>query len=264
MNTADSYPEFRPAEAERFASQSPQFRDFLNWEDGVLWELLNSEASYQRMAAFSLSGMPAVASLTHHLSVILEPVDELGETDPSAASLADRARRAIGSMIRVVMETNGFRKTGLLKGVAPDPRRLFVRASVYELIPIGEGAEPEPFNWDRYVHRASFINVLSLSPWIGSRAVPSMYGPDRRWFYLSSEDVDVPVNDEEQLRIRLAQIKARFEILLKDSPRNFVKLGVYQTDFYEICRMLDGIVNDPDEFSDPEHLLFSELEKKGQ
>lgn len=105
MALPHSYPAFRPADATLFAAQSPQFRDFLEWEGGVLWELLNSETSYQRMAAFSLSGMPAVASLTHHLSVILEPVDELGETDASAASLGDRARRAIGSMIRVVIES---------------------------------------------------------------------------------------------------------------------------------------------------------------
>lgn len=41
-----------------------------------------------------------------------------------------------------------------------------------------------------------------------------------------------------------------------------MKLSVYQTDFYEICRMLYGIVNDPDEFSDPEELLFSLHQKQ--
>lgn len=252
-----SFPAFRPADSAVFASHAPQFRDFLDWEDGVLWQLLNSEGAYQRMAAFSLSGMPALASLTHQLSIILESVDELGEADPAAATLADRARRAIGSMIRVVMEANGFRKTSTLRSVPPDPRRLFVRAAVYELTPLGEGVEPIPFDWDKYARRSSFANVLSLCPSLSYRPVPSMYDPDRRWFYLSSLDVDVPVDEEERLRYLFAEVRRGFAGVLRDSPHYYARLHAYKTDFVEICRMLTSIVSDPEQFEDPEALLYA-------
>lgn len=148
-------------------------------------------------------GLPAVASITHLLAPILAPIDELAETDPEAGKTADRARRAIGSMVRVVLEANGFRKTGTQRAVPPEPRRLFVRAEVYEQAPPAPPEEGEFFDWDKYALQASFANVHSLSPDLGGRPLPSMYSPDQRWFLLSSLDIDVPTASEDQLRLAL-------------------------------------------------------------
>jgi len=64
-------------------------------------------------------------------------------------------------MIREVMEANGYRKTGKLRAVPPEPRRLFVRAEVFERAPLPR--EPKTFDWDRYVMAAPFHQVRQLS-----------------------------------------------------------------------------------------------------
>ncbi len=248
---------FRPVDAESFQESSPHFGDFVTWNQGRLWQLINSEPVYRQMAAFSLRGLPAVASITHLLAPILAPIDELAETDPEAGKTADRARRAIGSMVRAVLEANGFRKTGTQRAVPPEPRRLFVRAEVYEQAPPAPPEEGESFDWDKYAVQASFANVRSLSPDLGGRPLPSMYSPDRRWFLLSSLDIDVPTASEDQLRIALDAVKRSYQAERSKPTLNYRRLWVHQIDFYELCNLLFGLVSDADEFADPQELLES-------
>lgn len=246
---------FQAANPDHFAVNSPQFRDLLQWDNGSLWALINSEAAYQQMAAFSLRGLPAVASITHHLDCILEPIDGQAELDDAASALAHRIRRGIGSMIRTVMEANGFRKTGVLRAVPPEPRRLFAKAEVYERIPPGEGTVRDEFPWDQHALGASFAAVRRLAPHLSIRALPSMYSPDKRWFYLSSLDIDVLTTDEEELRSLLPQLKQGYQSALDNNPKSHLRLAAYRGDFIEVCLMLSDLATDPDEFVDPDTLL---------
>jgi len=250
-----SIPPFNPANPDVFASQSRQFNEFLLWDEGSLWRLINSEAAYLQMAAFTLRGSPAVAGITQHLDLILEPIDTLANSDPQAEQLAHRVRRAIGSMIRAVMEANGFRKTGVLRAVPPEPRRLFVRSEVYERIPVGENSFDVEFNWDQFALGASFATVRRLAPRMGIRALPSMYSPDKRWFYLSSLDEAVHTTDEEELRVYEAELKKSFQSIRENNPNSLFRLAAYYGDYLEVCMMLYELSTDPDEFADPDQRL---------
>ncbi|MHC9010130.1 hypothetical protein ACYX79_00640 [Stenotrophomonas rhizophila] len=247
-----SIPHFSPADPGRFALQSPQFNDFLNWDEGSLWRLINSEAAYLQMAAFSLRGSPAVAGITQHLDLILQPIDTQAQTDPQAEQLGHRARRAIGSMIRAVLEVNGFRKTGILRAVAPEPRRLFVRSEVYERVPVGEGTEAMEPNWDQFALGSSFATVRKLASRMSIRALPSMYSPDKRWFYLSSLDIAVRTTDEEELRLYEADLKSGYNSIKANNSGSLLRLATYYGDYLEVCTMLYELSTDPDEFADPD------------
>lgn len=250
-----SIPHFSPADPGRFAKEAPQFSDFLNWDNGSLWRLINSEAAYLQMAAFSLRGSPAVAGITQHLDLILEPIDTRAETDAGAEKLSHRARRAIGSMIRAVMEANGFRKAGILRAVPPEPRRLFVRSEVYERTPAGESTLEEELNWDQYALGASFASVRRLAPRMSIRALPSMYSPDRRWFYLSSLDIGVCTTDEEDLRRLEHDLGGSVKSIRENNPQSLLRLATYYGDFLEVCTMLHELSTDPYEFADPDARL---------
>jgi len=252
-----SIPHFTPADPGRFAIEAPQFNDFLNWDHGSLWRLINSEAAYLQMAAFSLRGKPAVAGITQHLDLILEAIDTRAETDAVAEKLSHRARRAIGSMIRAVLEANGFRKAGILRAVPPEPRRLFVRAEVYERIPAGESTLEEELNWDQYALGASFASVRRLAPRMSIRALPSIYSPNRRWFYLSSLDIGVLTTDEEKLRCLEHDLRGCIRSIRDNTPQNLLRLAAYYGDFLEVCIMLHELSTDPYEFADPDARLES-------
>lgn len=252
-----SIPHFTPADPGRFTMEAPQFNDFLNWDNGSLWRLINSEAAYLQMAAFSLRGNPAVAGITQHLDLILEPLDTRAESDALAEKLSHRARRAIGSMIRAVLEANGFRKAGILRAVPPEPRRLFVRAEVYERIPAGESTLEEELNWDQYALGASFASVRRLAPRMSIRALPSMYSPDKRWFYLSSLDIGVRTTDEEKLRRLELDLGGSVKSIRDNNPQGLLRLATYYGDFLEVCTMLHELSTDPYEFADPDSRLES-------
>ena len=188
---------FRAASREGFRARAPVFADLVDHDQGRLWNLINSEASYIRMVVLTQSGMPAVAGITPQLDAFLRPIDDQAESDPDAERLADRLRRGIGSMVREVMEANGFHKTGQLRAVPPEPRRIFRRAEVYTQSP---RVEPADFDWDGFLAKADYAAVRRLSPELDRRRPPSMYSPDKRSLYLTSLDTDVSCDDESALR----------------------------------------------------------------
>jgi hypothetical protein len=253
-------PLFRFASAEAFRSRCPQFSDFLLWEQGSLWALINSEPVYQQLAAFSLRELPAVASITHLLDPILAPIDYRAAEEPEAARLAGRLRRAIGSMIREVLEANGFRKTGRLRAVAPKPRRLFVRAEVFELVsPKPPLEDDDGFDWDEFAQIATFKQICQLSPDLSGRRLPSMYSPDRRWFYVSSQDIGVQTSSEKRLRQLLEAVRRSYHFELDRPKVDHGRLHTQRVDFYELCRLIANLVPDPDDFADPDILLEQAL-----
>lgn len=196
---------FRPADASKFRERAQMFAVFIDWDGGRLWETINSETAFHQMVAFTARGLPAVAGITHLLDPFLVDIDERAVQDPTAEREADQLRRAIGSMIREVLEANGYRKTGKLRAVPPEPRRLFVRAEVFERGPVPKA--PKPFDWDRFAMSASFDTVRRLSPELGNRRLPSMYSPDGAWFYISSLDVDVACGEHEEVEAALRNMR---------------------------------------------------------
>lgn len=240
-------PPFRSAEPGDFRKQAPQFAELLNYAGGQLWRLINSEGSYIRMAVYTHSDMPAVAALTHALEQFLGPVDERAESDPEAAVLARNLRQAIGSMIRAVMEANGFRKTGRVRSVPPEPRRMFRRSEVYrQVLP----DRPADFDWDAFLAHASFAEVRRLSPELDGRRPPSLYDPDKHLYYSSSLDQEIECQSEASLRHSYEALLASWRHHAREPLLRPLHLHTLRVDIAEVVGMLMKVVENPDEFED--------------
>ena len=239
----DRFPPFRPADAAKFRDRAQMFASFVDWDGGRLWAAINSETAFNQMVAFTSRGLPAVAGITHILDRFLIEIDDLALHDAGAGREADQLRRAIGSMVREVLEANGYRKTGNLRAVPPEPRRLFVRAEVFERAPLPR--DSKPFDWDRYAMAASFHEVRQLSPELANRRLPSMYSPDRAWFYISSLDLDVPCVDVGKVEIALLKMRDMYQSRQKPnlSPR---KAFVMDIDLQELEAIRGRLTGAPD------------------
>lgn len=242
---------FRPASAEKFAERCPQFGEFLTWDRGCLWETINSESAYQLMAAETFKGHAAIGGITQLLVQTLTAADDAARDAPEQQRFADRMRQAIGSMVREVMEANRFRKTGRLRAVPPNPIRLFVRAEVFELTPPTMPATEEGFDWDAFAAKTSFSQIQKLSPELGNRRLPSMYCPNRQWYYLSSLDLDVPCADAAQLRLMLREVRGSFKLAMAQADINPLRLHLLKADFVEVFGMLSDLEDVLCEADDP-------------
>lgn len=238
----ERFPPFRPADAAKFRERAQMFASFVDWDAGRLWAAINSETAFNQMVAFTSRGLPAVAGITHILDPFLIDIDDRALHDPEAGREADQVRRAVGSMIREVMEANGYRKTGKLRAVPPEPRRIFVRAEVFERAPLPR--EPKPFDWDRYVMGAPFHQVRQLSPELGNRRLPSMYSPDRAWFYISSLDLDVACGDPQRVEIALLQMRDMYRSR-RNPDLSPLKAFVMDLDLQELEAIHERLTDEP-------------------
>lgn len=238
----DRFPIFNPADAGKFRNRAQMFASFVDWDAGRLWAAINSETAFNQMVAFTSRGLPAVAGITHILDPFLTDIDDRALRDPDTEREADQLRRAIGSMIREVLEANGYRKTGKLRAVPPEPRRLFVRAEVFERAPLPR--EPKPFDWDHYVRDARFHEVRQLSPELSNRRLPSMYSPDRAWFYISSLDLDVSCGDVRRVEIALLQMRDMYRSRQNPDLSPF-KAFVMDLDLQELEAIFERLTGEP-------------------
>ncbi len=238
----ERFPLFRPADAAKFRNRAQMFASFVDWDAGRLWAAINSETAFNQMVAFTSRGLPAVAGITHILDPFLIEIDDRALRDPEKEREADQLRRAIGSMIREVMDANGYCKTGKLRAVPPEPRRLFVRAEVFERAPLPR--DPKPFDWDRYARDAPFNEVRQLSPELGNRRLPSMYCPDRAQFYISSLDLDVSCGDVRKVEIALLQMRDMHQARQNSDLTPF-KAFVMDLDLQELEAIFERLTGEP-------------------
>ena len=255
MSRSDSIPPFKPASQDSFRERAPIFADLIDYDYGRLWNLINSEAAYIRMVVLTQSGMPAVAGITHQLDMFLRPLDD--RADPEAERLADRLRRGIGSMIREVMSANGYEKTGQLRAVPPEPRRIFRRAEVYALAP---AAGPPDFNWDSFLEAARYAEVRRLSPELGRRTPTSMYSPDKRSYFMTSLDLDVSCGDEMSLRAMYRMLREEWDTQVRTPYERPLRLHTLRIDIGEVASMLVELVDSPEEFDHWEVELIESIE----
>jgi len=253
MSPHPRIPPFRAADPDKFREEAPQFAEFLNFASGRLWALINSEPAYIQMAVYTFNGMPALAALTHRLAPLILPVDEQVEGGEVTKTHAENQRKAIGSMVRAVMEANGFNKTGTKRAVPPEPQRLFRAAEIFVPRPQkGPGGDvaKEDFDWDRFLTGASFAEVRRLSPEMDGRRPPSLYSPDRDRFYLSSQDLDVACGDEEELRAMFDEMMRSWTQYKREPLARLLKLHQLRVDIAEVAGLLSKLVSDPEEFAD--------------
>jgi len=111
------------------------------------------------------------------------------------------------------------------------------------------------FEWDAFFSKCSFSEINRLSPEFSSRRCPSIYSPDGKLFYISSQDNDVETDNEKQLRAMLIDVRASYISASHPDKGNRNKAYIARIDFLEICRLLASLTDDPTEFSDPDNLL---------
>ncbi|MEG3190915.1 hypothetical protein [Lysobacter sp. D1-1-M9] len=245
MDRNDSIPPFKPASPDNFRQRAAIFADLIDYDHGRLWNLINSEAAYIRMVVLTQAGMPAVAGITHQLDAFLRPLDDKADSDQDAERLADRLRRGIGSMIREVMFANGYQKTGQLRAVPPEPRRIFRRAEVYALAPAVERLD---FDWDAFLETARYAEVRRLSPELGRRPPTSMYSPDKRSYFMTSLDLDISCNDEMSLRAMYRTLREAWDAQVKAPYEKPLRLHTLRVDIGEVASMLMELVDNAEEF----------------
>ncbi|AZE62833.1 MULTISPECIES: hypothetical protein [Pseudomonas fluorescens group] len=102
------------------------------------------------------------------------------------------------------------------------------------------------FNWDTYAAKAKFDEVRDLCASHGR--LPTMYNPDRTLVYLSSQDLAVAVDDQEELQALLAEVKRSFFDTLGDQNHSYKKLYELETDYDLLSNLLSNLDSPPDHY----------------
>lgn len=111
------------------------------------------------------------------------------------------------------------------------------------------------FDWDAYLAKAAYRDVVDRSPPLSSDHPPTMYSPDCTLLYLSSQDLDVSTNDVTELKQLLRMVLDTYRVSHK--PGSEKKRLAAMTDCYEICGLLVNCGEDSDDYLNPDSLLNS-------
>lgn len=111
------------------------------------------------------------------------------------------------------------------------------------------------FDWDMFFSQASFNKIRELSPDLAHRRLPSSFSPDMKLLYLSSQDIDVETDNQDQLREALIAVKGSYVSASRIDRLDHAKAYVARIDFIEICRLLASCSDNPEKFSHPDGLL---------
>lgn len=111
----------------------------------------------------------------------------------------------------------------------------------------------EQFDWDEYLATASYSEVAANSPDLSSRRRPSLYSPDKKHLNLPSIDCDVSTADEDELKQSLKFVLEAHQRHRKSGSL----LGQLEAriDCIELVGLLSRLVEDPDQYMDPDALL---------
>lgn len=104
------------------ATSAPQYARFAQEEGRFIFEAVMNPEAFLRARAVTLAlNLPAVAGIASMYEQAFRGGRELDSDKHS--------RHAVGSFVRIMMEANGFRKTGRKRAV---PHPAFSKAEVYE------------------------------------------------------------------------------------------------------------------------------------
>lgn len=116
---------FVPADKAQFSQTHPSFASTIDGMPFDSWGALNTPEAFTKMkVATEDLELPALAGILKSVSQYI-----LG----APAEKQDAIKRAYGALVCVIMEANGYRKTGIKKAVPPIPVRIFSKAEFYEL-----------------------------------------------------------------------------------------------------------------------------------
>jgi len=109
------------------------------------------------------------------------------------------------------------------------------------------------FDWDKYLSTAKYAEVVANSPDLSSRRPPTLYSPDRSWLYLSSQDVAVETDDTNGLKAVLQHLSTSYKNA--KASEDYKKIAGVKLDYFEVCELLQELVDTPEDYDDPDSLL---------
>jgi hypothetical protein len=118
-----------------------------------------------------------------------------------------------------------------------------------------ENGKVKSFDRDKFLRTASYRDVCELCPQ-QLDGVPTLYNPDKSLIYLASFDVDFPTDNAERLKKTLPDLREIYERAKRRGE--FKRAWRARTDHLEVCRLLQSLVEDPDEYGDPDELIGEE------
>jgi len=125
MNPVRHMPVFHPADVESFAKTHTSQYNELRAHPFNFIDFVNSEESFTNMRVVTDAlELPAIAGIVKYCA---EPILQ---TQPNVKRSS--LKRSIGALVCLVMEANGYAKTGIQRAVPPVAGRVFHSAEVYQ------------------------------------------------------------------------------------------------------------------------------------
>jgi hypothetical protein len=114
------------------------------------------------------------------------------------------------------------------------------------------------FDWDKHVVTETFKSISERSPTLrAGRPVPSLYSPDYSQLYLSSVDISVAAADVDELTAALREVGGTYGRSVNGKHVDHLKVAHARIDFLELCHLLSELVEEPEQYGDPDELLLS-------
>lgn len=113
------------------------------------------------------------------------------------------------------------------------------------------------YDWDHDFKTSSAEDVWRRSIACSLVGLPSMYSKCRSFLYLSSADIGIEIDDEEELKFHLRTIPPRFKKALE--IKDYELAHICEREFHELCDLLYQLGSSSNILLQPDALL--ELDK---
>lgn len=122
-------------------------------------------------------------------------------------------------------------------------------------------SEREP-DWDRYMSGLTLRQLVDASPNGGAFERISVYSPGREWLLLASLDVAVRTADAAGLKRMLPQLVDKYARSVREGGYQFKYAWEAHVEFFEVCSLLAGLDDEPEDYLDPDAVLVSLLQER--
>lgn len=103
----------------------------------------------------------------------------------------------------------------------------------------GSKMSKNQFDWDGYIRNASYSMIYNYSPALISMGrLPTIYSPDRKLLYLSSQDNHVETDNIKALESILCKLTEAYQSAIK--KKDYKKMWLIKIDGREVSNLLSN------------------------
>lgn len=122
-------------------------------------------------------------------------------------------------------------------------------------------AEKEP-NWDKYMAGLTLRQLVDAAPNGGAFERISVYSPGREWLLLASLDIAVRTSDAGELKRVLHYLVDKYARSIREGGYQYKYAWEAHVEFFEVCSLLAGLDDEPEDYLDPDAVLVSLLKER--